>query len=156
MRSYQLLQAQHCRKFKLFKRISKLHFDVWSFFPVSCLNSKFRDVSLDDIDDLDKRATEITFLRLQCELDGTKIDKQVNKAGTLSFSYCIQFSVHSYSLTSKTVTLITDVISSSAQALVLSPTHQLFTTTPSTHPLFYSSGNEMPVAPSTLTPVTSA
>ena len=123
---------------------------------MSCLNSKFRDVSLDDIDDLDKHATEITFLRPHCELDDTKIDKQVNNTGTLSLSYCIQFSVHAYNSTYKTVTLITDVISSSAQALVLSPTHQLFTTAPSTNPLFSSSATEMPAAPSTLTPVTSA
>ena len=72
----------------------KLCFNTHFLQPVSFLKLKFKDLNLDNIDNLNGHAADITFLCLRCELGGNNIDNRINRTGNLSLEFFLEFPIH--------------------------------------------------------------
>ena len=74
--------------------------------PVSFLTSDGKAVSMMDFPDLEKRPTDVTFVKFRCNMDVTALDKRVQSIPRMSFIFCLKLPVYEYDSTAKTATRI--------------------------------------------------
>ena len=64
--------------------------DVSNLEPLAFLTSSGKITHVDDVNSLADRPTDISFIRLRCVLDGSKLDQRVDNAAPLSFHFCLR------------------------------------------------------------------
>ena len=72
--------------------------------PLTFLNSTGKSVQIDDVDDLDSRPSDITFIKCRCVVDRSITDNRITSATAISFQLCLRLLKYIYDINAKTTT----------------------------------------------------
>ena len=74
--------------------------------PLAFLNSSGASVSMTDFSDLEKRPSDVSYVRFRCSANGHLIDSRLVTSPDLSFSFCLKLPMYEYDDASKTASLV--------------------------------------------------
>ena len=75
--------------------------------PLAFLDSRGASVSMSDFSDLEKRPSDVSFVRFRYNMNGQAVDGRVISTPDFFFSFCLKLPLHKYDTTSKTAMLVT-------------------------------------------------